>query len=331
MGTAAGLLHITNGDAAASVIQAAGIGGDVLPWRDVLHEGPVPAGLSLDALSRVRADFIAGEGWGEPEATRQAFFERDAALREYEAYDEVVLWFEHDLYDQLQLIQLLDFFASQQPGRTRVSLLCNSEYLGNSTPARLAERFPQRTVVSDEQRAAGAAGWAAFRAADPSGLQPLADGAASPLPFLPAALRRHLEQFPSLRNGLSRSEQQALEALSAAPRTLRDAYAAAHHQREEAVWLGDRTFADYVLGMAAEPTPLVELDGAAEADFEHTLARTARLTEAGREVMEARADRVRLNGIDRWLGGVHLQGAGAAWRWDTLAGRLVAGGTQPSA
>lgn len=52
-------LHITNGDVAATVIEKAAIGGEVLPWRDVLHEGPVPAGLSLEQMSEIRAQFIA--------------------------------------------------------------------------------------------------------------------------------------------------------------------------------------------------------------------------------------------------------------------------------
>ena len=48
------------------------------------------------------------------------------------------------------------------------------------------------------------------------------------------------------------------------------------------------------------------------------------ITEAGRSVIDGRADHIELNGIDRWLGGVHLKGDKAAWRWDRAAARLVA-------
>ena len=47
------------------------------------------------------------------------------------------------------------------------------------------------------------------------------------------------------------------------------------------------------------------------------------ITEAGRSVIEGRADHIELNGIDRWLGGVHLKGDNAAWRWDRASARLV--------
>ena len=52
----------------------------------------------------------------------------------------------------------------------------------------------------------------------------------------------------------------------------------------------------------------------------HPLLRTEdaeyQLTETGHEVLAGRADHVRLNGINRWLGGVHLDGGEALWRWD---------------
>ena len=64
------MLHITNGDAAANVLRKAGITDPILPWRDTLHEGPVPAGLSLRELSRVRTEFIAECGWGRTDPQR---------------------------------------------------------------------------------------------------------------------------------------------------------------------------------------------------------------------------------------------------------------------
>jgi len=33
-------------------------------------------------------------------------------------------------------------------------------------------------------------------------------------------------------------------------------------------------------------------------------------------VLAGRADQIALNGIDRWIGGVHLTGRDGGWRWD---------------
>ena len=43
------------------------------------------------------------------------------------------------------------------------------------------------------------------------------------------------------------------------------------------------------------------------------------MTERGCAVLDGREDRIGLNGIDRWLGGVHLSGGEAVWRWDETA------------
>lgn len=41
-----------------------------------------------------------------------------------------------------------------------------------------------------------------------------------------------------------------------------------------------------------------------------------RLTHIGERVLAGTADHVLLNGIDRWIGGVHLQGHDVPWRWN---------------
>jgi hypothetical protein len=47
------------------------------------------------------------------------------------------------------------------------------------------------------------------------------------------------------------------------------------------------------------------------------------ITPLGRDVLAGRVDFVQLNGIDRWLGGVHLLGPEAQWRWDWEQRRVV--------
>src|SRR4030095_10658531 len=102
--------HLTRSAHAVPVLSQV-VQGTMLPWRDVLHEGPVRTGLSLEELSVERARFIAEAGWGVLPDVMKSFGERDATFRQAGRHDEIVLWFEHDLYDQLQLIQVLDGVA----------------------------------------------------------------------------------------------------------------------------------------------------------------------------------------------------------------------------
>ena len=105
-------LIITNGDSAVAAIQQAGIEGERLPWRDVLHDGPAPRTPSLASLSKIRARYIAGCGWGDEAGIFRDFQAWDEWLLRTTTLDEIVHWFEHDLYDQLQLLQVLHVFAT---------------------------------------------------------------------------------------------------------------------------------------------------------------------------------------------------------------------------
>lgn len=206
------MLHITNGECAVSVLQAAGMHGEILPWRDVLHEGPVRAGLSLEELSEERIAFISQSGWGAEDEVRKSFIERDAAFRRAGEHDEIVLWFEHDLYDQLQLVQVLDGLY----GQARVSIICEAEYLGRMAPERAAELFELRSPVTKRHYNEARAAWTAFRSPDPMAITTDFQS----FPFLGSALIRFLEEYPWTTDGLSRL-QRDLDA------------------REEPVFLGD--------------------------------------------------------------------------------------------
>jgi hypothetical protein len=307
------MLHVTNGDAVLNGFRAGQIPGDYLPWRDPLHDGPVPEAESLEALSDIRARAFANSGWSYDDI-RLEFAERDRRLAGFRDHAETVLWFEHDLYDQLQLLQVLNQLAADGADWRRVMLICGAEYLGLSTADRLRERFPQRARVGAAMVTLAQRAWKAFRAPDPTGLVALLDDDVPALPFLGPALRRHLEQFPSTFNGLSRSEHQALEAIAGGATSVRAAFVESQ-RREDPFFLGDLVFASYMTDLSRGASPLVVLAGGGP-----VLDDEVRLTETGESVMRGGRDRVRLNGIDRWLGGVHLEGPDAAWRWD---GRTV--------
>ncbi len=305
------MLHITNGQSVS--LAEAGMAGDIVYWNDVLHEGPVPP-LPLDELSQLRAGFLA-RAWAEPEEEIRSLFERrDTALKNFRNHEEVVLWFEHDLYDQLQLIQILDFLGSQPRGDTRVSLIQSGTYLGPMQPHQLAALFPSRQDVQAAHFTTAQRAWAAFRAPAPAGLLSLADSDTTPLPYLQAAIRRHLEQFPSTRDGLNRTERQILQAVANGAATIGDAFRAC---QEEPLFMGDTPFIGYVHDLSASRKPLLE-----ESQRGRPMDTQLRLTAVGRSVLDARQDHLELNGIDRWLGGVHLVAPDRIWRWDgsTLLG-----------
>jgi hypothetical protein len=135
----------------------------------------------------------------------------------------------------------------------------------------------------------------------------------APLPFLAGALRRLLEEFPSTRNGLARSEEQALKAVAELGSTSAGQMFLATQNMEQSSFMGDISFWHILTRLAAEPHPLLRILGATEERFSK---RTVHITELGKQVLASDEDYVRLRGIDKWIGGVHLHGPESRWRWN---------------
>jgi hypothetical protein len=327
------MLHVTNGDCAVENLRAAGMEGDIIAWRDVLHEGPVPAGLDAAGLRAVRAQFLAGGVAPDAAAIEATLVARDERLADALGHEPVILWFEHDLYDQLQLIQVLDAVD----GTADVAAILPDRFLGAMKPAELAALWPARQLVRRDQVSLGRLAWDAVRAPDPEGIHALLDTHTAALPHLAAALRRHLEELPAVGDGLGRAERAALEAIAAGARTPVDAFLAAQ-RAEEAPFLGDTWMWERLHALGTGDARLVQTtagaplsppprysdadDGFTEQDLE--------LTDTGRAVLAGEADRAALLPLDRWTGGIHVTGPDPAWRWDRRAGRAVSasGGTR---
>ncbi|MGH7646154.1 MAG: DUF1835 domain-containing protein, partial [Gemmatimonadales bacterium] len=219
--SARSLLHILNGDSTAGLLRRAGVHGTPAVWADVLHDGPVPPmEVGSESFRATRARFIAEQGWASHDSALRTQAEWDRGVERFREFDEAVIWCEHDLFDQLLLARHLAWFADRELGATVLSLICIGEYpgrpafkgLGELEPDQLAALLPTRRRVTGRQLELGRRAWREFTSSDPRAVERfLAADDTSSLPFLAGALRRHLEEFPSVRNGLSRTEQQVLE------------------------------------------------------------------------------------------------------------------------
>ncbi len=313
------MLHITNGDSVVSTFRQARFPGAYLSWLDVLHDGPVPHTDTLSELSDVRAQWLAG-WWGSYEKIRAEFRARDQALENFRKHEEVVLWFEHDLFDQLQLIQLLDWFSGQDLQKVKLSLIQINSYpgvkpfygLGQLSGPQLARLFPMRIPVTAAHLKAGNEAWQAFRADTPGALLELTRQQSSLLPFLQQALLRFLQEYPWSTDGLSRLEREALQTAAAGHRNKQAIYSQVSRQ-EESPW-GDASVYLRISGLAAGKSPaLVEVKKDEYA-----------ITDAGQRLLEDKADWIELcGGVDRWMGGVHLKDAQSRWRWHESEKTLV--------
>lgn len=260
-------LHVANGHCTTRLIEAAGVPGRTQIWADALHDGPVPD-VPDDQLVRMRARFIASGLDVTPEAVEADLRNWRAVVDDHTSYDELVLWFEHDLFDQLNLIQLLSRVGRDRPVPKPISLISIDSYpghprfkgLGELTPADIASLFKTRSRVTPEQFALAAAAWDAFRTQDRARLQAFLRQDTTALPFLGAALQRHLDEAPD-SDGLTRSERRLLEQLSRGPLEIHAAWAGMH-DGERAYYITDSSFWTLVQSLAQRSPALITVNAA---------------------------------------------------------------------
>lgn len=326
------VLIITNGDSAAARLEAAGVAGAILPWRDVLHDGPVPATGGLERLSSIRAKFIADDLGLRSDEIATEFRSRDAAIRRHSGFARVEIWLEHDLYDQLQLLQILDFFRAERR-REGLYLVQADDYLGRQDPDAIQTLATGAIEVTEEQQELASAVWSAFTAKTPHALAAFASADTSALPHLGRALTRLLAELPDPVRGLTLTEERALTHLAEQETTTGELFRRVSED-DDAQFLGDASFFRRLDGLAFADRPLIEgLPGASRSfaglgrtsdrGFAEFARARLRLTKTGRQVLAGRVDHRVVNRADHWVGGVHVSSA-AMIRYDRGAAQVVA-------
>jgi hypothetical protein len=319
------VLHIRCGTDIVAKLREAGLPGEILVWQDPVSHGPTPAGWSGAAWHRGRAAFMAAAYGCEVNAIRRELEEADAALDRLSRHDEVVLWFEHDLFDQSILVHLLAEIAGRPRGNAALSLVSIASHpevsrfigLGNLDANQLAALFPGRRPVTDAMLAAAERVWSKYVSADPRLLNEEARTAIDGLPWLPAALVRHLEELPWTTDELGRTERHALRALELGAATPSACFRAAMDM-EEAPWLGDSMFYYVLAQLASRAEPLATVAARWPEDAERYGAASAHLTGSGRAVVRGERH-APPDHRERWVGGVRLGGGCREWRWDPVS------------
>jgi hypothetical protein len=336
------MLHIHNGDCAANIAKQTAIPGEHFAFREALLDGPTPAEFKGADFRLVRARHLWQLYGVELNQGLQNLRAQEEKLASCPEHEEVVLWFEHDLFCQIHLIYLLDWFRQKGLGTTKLSLVCVGEFpgrknfrgLGELTPPEFASLFPARQPVTQTQLELAVAAWQAYCSPDPTDIEAFlqAEAAAlAALPFLAAALAAHLRRFPSTRNGLGQIENRALQLIADGVNRFSDLFAK-FGEAEPVYGLGDAQFWTAVRRMMSGREPLIEIEGLATEpiDIERKLLTPEiidkakfKVTEVGKAMLRNEADFVFTGHIDYWLGGVELLGSRNLWRWDEEAKTVI--------
>ncbi|GAB3424559.1 hypothetical protein [Flindersiella endophytica] len=320
------VLNVTNGDAVVEVLQTPGV--QVLPWRDVLHDGPVPA-LPDDRLREVRARFLSGPNHPHDEVLRD-LDERDRTLEAFKDRS-YVLWFEADLYDQLQIIQILDRLRGLEVSPGRIHLVSAGEFpgvarfggLGQLDHGGLMRLLRDAVPLEQGDLDTATKAWQAFTADDPSGLHEITRVSSPALRFLGEAFGRLMQEYPWEADGLSLTQRRILLAIEGGAQTAAEAFQEAS-RRERRPFLGDWSAYAIMRELATTGVrPLLEIEGDADPSDPAFRTQPVTLTERGRLIANGA---VPFEGVDRWIGGIQLRPltpGTTSWRYDDRLERLI--------
>ena len=325
-------LHIRCGTDLKEVLPAAGFTGDFLEYSDPLCHGPV----STDANAiEVRAKFVCeayGTNFDLTQEKALADF-NSAELKLTQAknqYQRIVLWFEHDSYDQLILARILANFY--QKGKAKqVDLISINNFpgadrfigLGQLPPEAIRSLWITRKTVTQAQLALGNSIWQALGEASPEPLYELSiSNEINKLPNMAKALQRHLQELPSTENGLSLTEQLILEAINEKELTAGQLFSYLMIEKEPLPWLGDIMFLYILESMQkAEKKPFTLLDKDQNKVWhkQHLI-----ITKTGQQLLKMKIDGLKLNSLERWIGGVQISSeTSKCWRWNQQKNRPV--------
>ncbi|WP_075342901.1 DUF1835 domain-containing protein [Tenacibaculum agarivorans] len=209
-------LHITNGDFTTEILRNLPIEGEIITWREMLCEGKTTTDVGSEDFWKTRFDFLNSSY----KITKKTFI--DFTLKEYrnlckQNQDEIILWFDHDLFCQINMIAVVSWLKRYRKGR-KITIIQtgpdeNKRAVGFSklTQKELLKLHENRTTLTQDDIEYADYIWQLYCSDSPIRLETVHKfNPSSPFIYLTDAISAHLQRFPSIENGLNSIENTIL-------------------------------------------------------------------------------------------------------------------------
>jgi len=215
------ILHILNGDSTAEIFDKTSIVGDIVVWREMLCEGVVKSEIGSDDFWKSRYDFFESEfGIGKLEYFDQTIKEL-VKLEELSTYREVVLWFEYDLFCQVNLIAACSYLIKSFRKDINYYLVCTGkekgkdqlQTLSNYGPNEYKILYKNKVKLTKNDLLFAEYCWNLYIENDLIKLKNNDFSKNSKFEYLPMAIDQHILRFPNI-NGLNQIENKILELIN---------------------------------------------------------------------------------------------------------------------
>ncbi len=211
-------LHITNGDNFTQKLEKLQLKGEIITWREMLCEGRTETNVGSESFWKTRFEFLHKNY----KVSKSWFVEK--TLKEYRSLcnhkqqDQIILWFEYDLFCQVNLLAVLSWLKTYRR-HAEISLICSGKEddsdklygLGELSDEQLMNLYKNRKTLSQGDIEYADYVWQLYCSDNPIRLENLTDFEDYQFPYLSDSIQAHLRRFPTIKNGLNAVENKILE------------------------------------------------------------------------------------------------------------------------
>ncbi len=224
------LLHITNGDSFTERLKTLPFKGDIVTWREMLCEGKTLSSVGSESFWKTRFEFLnknyrISKSWFVEKTLKEY-----RSLCSHKQQDQIVLWFEYDLFCQINMLAVLSWLKTYRR-HAEISLVCSGKEdnterlygLNELSDEQLTEIYERRIILSQDDIEYADYVWQLYCSDNPMRLENLADFDSFQFKYLSEAIKAHLQRFPTIKNGLNAVENTVLGvAREQKPKSKRD-------------------------------------------------------------------------------------------------------------
>lgn len=210
-------LHITNGDSFTQRLKSLPFKGEIITWREMLCEGRTETNVGSESFWKTRFEFLHKNY----NVSKSYFIEK--TLKEYRSLcnhkqqDEIILWFEYDLFCQINMIAVLSWLKTHRRD-AQISLVCSGNEDGTDIMYGLCDNddekiktlFNKRVYLNQDDIEFADYVWQLYCSDNPIRLENMSDFEHYHFDYLSSAIKVHLKRFPSIKNGLNELENRIM-------------------------------------------------------------------------------------------------------------------------
>ena len=211
------ILHITNGDQLTDYLHDLGFTDTIFTWQEMLCEGPTIPAIDSKEFFELRKSFL--KDVYNIEVDEDDLFKELSKLDNANSYNEIVLWFEYDLFCHINMIGVINLLH-QKKINTKLSLVCSGRIKGEKNLKGLSElnhtqllnHYKKRILLTDDDKKLAIALWRTYCGKDHNIFKPYIIQRSN-FEYMGSCLKAHLKRFPDQQSGLSVIEANILKLI----------------------------------------------------------------------------------------------------------------------